>query len=69
MTAVILGDAALSKAFATWMLTGYFQSIPREVEEAVWVDGGTRRDSLLRVVLPLSAAGLVITAIYTFLVA
>ena len=34
---MILGDAALSKAFATWMLTGYFQSIPRDVEEEVWV--------------------------------
>ncbi len=69
LTAVILGDAALSMAFATWMLTGYFRSIPKDVEEAVWVDGGTRRDSLLRVVLPLSAPGLVTTAIYTFILA
>jgi ABC-type maltose transport system permease subunit len=50
LTAVILGEAALPKAFA-WMLTGYFQSIPRDVEEEVWIDGGIRRDSLLRVVL------------------
>ncbi len=69
LTAVILGDAALSMAFATWMLTGYFRSIPKDVEEAVWVDGGNRRDSLLRVVLPLSAPGLVTTAIYTFILA
>ena len=69
LAAVIIGDAALSMAFATWMLTGYFRSIPQEIEEAVWVDGGTRRDSLLRVVVPLSAPGLVTTAIYTFILA
>ncbi len=67
LTAVIMGNSALSMAFATWMLVGYFRSIPQDIEEAVWVDGGTRRDSLLRVVLPLSAPGLVTTAIYTFI--
>ena len=51
LTAVSVGHAAISMAFATWMLTGYFRSIPPDIEEAVWVDGGTRRDSLLRVVL------------------
>ena len=69
LTAVILGDAAISMAFATWMLTGYFRSIPQDIEEAVWVDGGTRRDSLLRVVVPLSAPGMVTTAIYTSILA
>ncbi len=69
LTAVSVGDAAISMAFATWMLTGYFRSIPQDIEEAVWVDGGTRRDSLLRVVVPLSAPGMVTTAIYTFILA
>jgi multiple sugar transport system permease protein len=68
LTAVIVGDTAISMAFATWMLTGYFRSIPPDIEEAVWVDGSTRRDSLLRVV-PLSAPGMVTTAIYTFILA
>ena len=68
LTAVSVGDAAISMAFATWMLTGYFQSISQDIEEAVWVDGGTRRDSLLRVV-PLSAPGTVTTAIYIFTLA
>ncbi len=69
LTAVIVGDAAISMAFATWMLTGYLRSIPPDIEEAVWVDGGTLRDSLLRVVVPLSAPGMVTTAIYTFILA
>ena len=69
LTAVILATAALSMAFATWMLTGYFRSIPQEIEEAVWVDGGSRLDSLVRVVMPLGAPGLVTTAIYTFILA
>jgi len=51
LMAVSVGDAAISMAFAAWIVTGYFRSIPQDIEEAVWVDGGTRRDSLLRVVL------------------
>jgi multiple sugar transport system permease protein len=54
LTAVSVGDADISMAFATWMLSGYFRSIPPDIEEAIWVDGGTQRDSLLRVV-PFSA--------------
>jgi multiple sugar transport system permease protein len=69
LTAVIVGDAAISMAFSTWKLTGYFRSIPPDIEEAVWVDGGTQRDSLLHVVVPLSAPGMVTTAIYTFILA
>jgi multiple sugar transport system permease protein len=68
LTAVSVGDAAKSMVFATWMLTGYFRSIPQDIEEAVWVDGGARRDSLLRVV-PLSAPGTMTTAIYIFILA
>ena len=67
LLAVIMGNTALAMAFATWMLTSYFRSIPKDIEEAVWVDGGTRRDSLLRIIVPLSAPGLVTTAIYTFI--
>jgi ABC-type glycerol-3-phosphate transport system permease component len=68
LKAASVGDAAIGMAFATWMLTGYFRYIPQDMEEVVWVDGGTRRDSLLRIV-PLSAPGMVTTAIYTFILA
>ena len=51
--------------FATWLLTGYFSSIPVELEEAALVDGCTRVQALLRVLLPLARRGLLAVAMFT----
>jgi multiple sugar transport system permease protein len=51
--------------FATWLLTGYFSSIPVELEEAALVDGCNRVQALLRVVLPLAKPGLLAVALFT----
>ncbi|MEV0131597.1 ABC transporter permease subunit [Dactylosporangium sp. NPDC050688] len=51
--------------FATWLLTGYFSSIPVELEEAALVDGCTRVQALLRVLLPLARPGLLAVAMFT----
>lgn len=51
--------------FATWLLTGYFASIPVELEEAALVDGCTRVQALWRVVLPLARPGLLAVAMFT----
>ncbi|MFI5912173.1 ABC transporter permease subunit [Dactylosporangium sp. NPDC051541] len=51
--------------FATWLLTGYFASIPIELEEAALVDGATRIQALRRVVLPLARPGLLAVAMFT----
>jgi multiple sugar transport system permease protein len=51
--------------FATWLLTGYFASIPVELEEAALVDGCTRIQALRRVVLPLARPGLLAVAMFT----
>jgi multiple sugar transport system permease protein len=51
--------------FATWLLTGYFSSIPIELEEAALVDGCTRIQALWRVVLPLAKPGLLAVALFT----
>lgn len=51
--------------FATWLLTGYFASIPVELEEAALVDGCTRLQSFRRVVLPLAKPGLLAVALFT----
>lgn len=50
-----------------WMMRIFFDSIPRALEEAAWIDGGTVWGSFLRVTLPLSAPGLAATAIFCFL--
>lgn len=51
---------------STWLLQGYFRSVPRELEEQGLIDGLTRMGALVRIVLPLSAPGLAAVAIFTF---
>ncbi|OWV05601.1 sugar ABC transporter permease [Micromonospora wenchangensis] len=51
--------------FATWLLAGYFASIPIELEEAALVDGCTRLQAFGRVVLPLAKPGLLAVALFT----
>ena len=51
--------------FATWLLAGYFRSIPFDLEEAALVDGCTRIQAFRRIVLPLSRPGLLAVALFT----
>jgi len=55
--------------FCTWILTGFFKTLPREIEEAAWVDGCGLVGGVLRVVLPLTRPGIVIAAIFAFTLA
>jgi multiple sugar transport system permease protein len=65
--AIILVYSAFNLAFAVWILSGYFRSIPREIEEAALIDGLGRLRVLLRVVLPLAKPGVVTALIFTFI--
>ncbi len=60
---------ALILPFAVWIMRGYFQTIPHELEDAAMIDGCTRMGAFGRVVLPLSLPGLVATALFCFLMA
>lgn len=53
--------------FAIWMLTGYFASIPKELEEASMIDGTGRMGALIRVVLPVAKPGIIAVAVYSFI--
>lgn len=66
MWSVILAHATLIIPFTTWMLKGYFDTIPRELEQAAMVDGCSPLGALFRVILPVSAPGLAATALYGF---
>ena len=66
---LIVINAVFSMAFSIWLLSGYFKSIPIEIEEAAFIDGATRRQTVLRIILPIAAPGLVTTSIYTFIAA
>jgi multiple sugar transport system permease protein len=52
--------------FCTWLLMGYFRTVPKEVEECAMVDGATRLQALLRIVLPMAIPGLVCAVLFAF---
>jgi multiple sugar transport system permease protein len=57
---------AFSTPFSTWLLMGYFKGIPTDLEEQAMVDGASRLGAMVRILLPLSAPGLVAVGIFTF---
>ncbi|WP_335990587.1 carbohydrate ABC transporter permease [Glycomyces sp. MUSA5-2] len=64
---LVLVYAVWALPFALWMLQGYVSAIPVELEEASAVDGAGRFKTLVRIVLPLLAPGLVATSLFTFI--
>jgi multiple sugar transport system permease protein len=52
--------------FCTWLLMGYFRTVPKEVEECAMVDGATRVQALFRIVLPIAIPGLVCAILFAF---
>jgi multiple sugar transport system permease protein len=64
---LVLAHCTFTIPFATWMLTGFFDSIPRELEEAAVVDGASNLKAFLIVTLPLAAPSLAATAVYIFI--
>jgi multiple sugar transport system permease protein len=65
--ALILAYSTFSMPFVVWIMAGYFQSVPRELEEAARIDGASRFQAFLRVALPLALPGLSATAVFTLL--
>jgi multiple sugar transport system permease protein len=64
---LILAYSTFSLPFVVWIMAGYFQSVPRELEEAARIDGASRFQAFLRVALPLAVPGLSATAVFTLL--
>ncbi|PXX44197.1 carbohydrate ABC transporter permease [Undibacterium pigrum] len=64
---VIATYTALNTAFAVWMLQSYFATIPRDMEEAAWLEGCSKPRAVLKVFLPLAMPALVVTGIFTFI--
>lgn len=55
--------------FATWNLKGYFDTLPRELEEAAIMDGASRWTTFTRIALPLARPALAVTALFSFMTA
>jgi len=66
LTGLILVYLVLTLPLSIWMLTGYFRSIPIELEEAAIIDGASHIGILLRIMLPLSLPGIVVIVLYAF---
>ncbi|MGO2996289.1 MAG: carbohydrate ABC transporter permease [Brachybacterium alimentarium] len=66
---LIITYLTFSLPFAIWMLVGYFDGIPRELDQAGKVDGASNLTILLRIILPAARPGIVAVAIYAFMTA
>ncbi len=66
---LILVYCSFITPFVLWIMSGYFRSIPRDLEDAARIDGCSRVGALFRVVLPLARPGLLATALFGFLLA
>jgi multiple sugar transport system permease protein len=64
---VILFFVASALPFSIWLMKNFLDSVPQELEEAAWIDGASTFTGLIRVVLPLSAPGISVVAVWSFL--
>ena len=64
---LILTYVSLLLPLSIWILTGYFKSIPVELDEAAMIDGCTRVGSLVKIILPLASPGLLAVGLFSFI--
>lgn len=64
---VALAHSTISVPLAIWLLASFMESIPRALEEAARVDGCSRFGALFRIIIPVAAGGIAVTAIFVFL--
>jgi multiple sugar transport system permease protein len=63
---LMLAYLGFTVPFSTWLLMGYFRSVPLELEEAALVDGCSRMGTLVRIILPISLPALAVVAFFSF---
>ena len=63
---MILVYVSFTIPFCSWMMTGFFKTIPLELDEAAIIDGCSRFTIFYRIILPLTLPGIAATAIYSF---
>lgn len=65
---IVLTHTVLALPFSIWMLKGYFDSVPKELDEMAMVDGCNRVGALYRIIIPISLPGLAVVAFFSFVV-
>ena len=66
LLSLILVYPSFTVPFSTWLLMGFFKTIPRELEDAALIDGASRIGTLLRIVFPISLPGILTVVIFSF---
>lgn len=66
--ALIITYMSFTLPYVLWMLVGFFEGIPKELDEAATIDGCTQMQTYFQVVLPLAMPGIMATAVYSFIV-
>jgi multiple sugar transport system permease protein len=66
LTSLMLVYPSFTVPFSTWLLMGFFKTIPPELEDAARVDGASRIGTLIRIVFPISVPGILTVVIFTF---
>ncbi len=67
--ALIIADCSFILPLVIWLMRGYFEGVPRELEEVARIDGCSRFGTFFRIVLPLSTPGLAASGIFAFIIA
>lgn len=67
MRALILANTTFAVPLCTWLLKGFFDQIPHDLEEAAMIDGCSRIGAMVRVILPLTLPGIIASGIYIFI--
>ena len=66
-TGLVLSHLVITIPFGVWIMMGFIEDIPKELEEAAWIDGCSRSMTFFRVIIPLSTPGIVATAVLCFI--
>lgn len=65
---LVLAHVAMCLPFGVWMMISFFWTVPFDLEEAAWIDGASRVQTLLRIIVPVTVPGITSVAVFTFII-
>ncbi|MFC7405659.1 carbohydrate ABC transporter permease [Georgenia alba] len=68
LVGLVLAHVAMCLPFGVWMMISFMRTVPFDLEEAAWIDGASRSQALVRVIVPVITPGITSVAIFTFIV-
>jgi multiple sugar transport system permease protein len=65
---LVLAHVAICLPFGVWMMISFLWTVPFDLEEAAWIDGASRVQTLLRIIVPVTIPGITSVAVFTFII-